>query len=98
MKPRKFDETKFYRTQTGLVLSRLQMQPGMWVGLPDLMAASGSGAVHTRIDVLRKRGWKIEQADRRKRGEHLCKSCYMLVIEDESPAPVNGRATPQIEP
>ncbi|MBM3365383.1 MAG: hypothetical protein FJY48_06690 [Betaproteobacteria bacterium] len=64
-------------TQCELVLLRLrnlttadQLRDG-WVNMPDLVAACGGYAVHSRVADLRKRGYDIEQTSvRRARKVH----------------------------
>ena len=42
------------KSQCALILARLQAQPGEgWVSMPELVAASGSFNVHSRVDELR---------------------------------------------
>jgi hypothetical protein len=65
-------------SQCSRILAALQSAPGEWVSLPALWKASGSMAVHSRINDLRKRGHIIEnQAPVKNR---KCLSSYRLII------------------
>lgn len=48
------------KSQCDLILERLERMPGAWVSEPELLALSGSHAVHARMGDLRKRGHAIE--------------------------------------
>lgn len=47
-------------TQNQLVLAELVRRHGQWVPMPELAAASGAYAVHSRISDLRAAGLEIE--------------------------------------
>ncbi len=48
------------KSQCDLILSALRNARGKWVGMLELVVISGSLNIHTRIDELRHRGFKIE--------------------------------------
>lgn len=81
-----FQENQFSTSQADRILTRLQLTPNEWVALPELYEVSGSLAVHSRIDVLRKRGWSIEQQSKRRPGDPRVLSAYRLVVESGAPA------------
>jgi hypothetical protein len=65
-------------TQCDRILEALQAAPGEWVSLITLWQASGSMAVHSRINDLRKRrGLIIEQRNQYKGKQ--CHSSYRLI-------------------
>ncbi len=47
-------------SQCALILERLQAAPGEWVAMPDLVTASGSYNIHSRIADLRRAGHQID--------------------------------------
>ena len=53
---KEFTATGAGLSQCDKILARLRQTPGDWVSEPDLLAVSGSHAVHARIGDLRKRG------------------------------------------
>lgn len=76
-------------TQCDLILARLRQSPGEWVSEPELLALSGSHAVHARIGDLRKRGHRegftienqcepVKRAD----GRRQIHSSYRIVFHD----------------
>ena len=70
-------------SQCDRILAALRAAPGQWVSLPALYQASGSMAVHSRINDLRKRGHLIEnQAPVKNR---KCLSSYRLIITNPQP-------------
>jgi len=65
-------------SQEDLILDILQARAGREVGLPELMAKSGSAAVHSRIANLRKRGCQIvNRTERHPSGKRM--SFYTLL-------------------
>lgn len=65
-------------SQNAAILALLRARAGQWVPMPELAAASGAYAVHSRIADLREDGHEIEnQVDR---SERPCRSSYRLVI------------------
>jgi hypothetical protein len=52
-------------SQNDKILARLRETPGQWVAMPDLVLASDSFNIHSRISDLRKRGHTIEQREQR---------------------------------
>jgi hypothetical protein len=56
-------------SQALLILGRLSATPGEWVSLIDLWKASGSMAVHSRINDLRKLGYRIEHKNEYPEGQ-----------------------------
>lgn len=52
-------------SQCDKILACLRETPGQWVAMPDLVLASASFNIHSRISDLRKRGHNIEQHDER---------------------------------
>lgn len=55
-----FNETGGAPTQTDRLISTLHAADGQWVGLPDLVAAVGGYAVHSRAADARKMGVNVE--------------------------------------
>lgn len=47
-------------TQNALILRELVRQHGRWVPMPELAAAAGAYAVHSRVSDLRAQGNEIE--------------------------------------
>ena len=47
-------------TQNAAILAELVRRHGQWVAMPDLAAAAGCYAVHSRISDLRAEGHQIE--------------------------------------
>ena len=69
------------KSQCDLILAELAAQPGAWVPMPELYRRSGSLNVHSRISDLRKRGFHVEQGQRRAAdGTNL--SFYRLVEKE----------------
>jgi hypothetical protein len=70
-------------SQCALILAELLRAGGEWVGLPRLMAVSGSAAVHSRIADLRKRGHDIaHRNEQHGRAVHS----YYAIRSEEQPA------------
>lgn len=66
-------------SQNGKILGELQVANGGWVSVLDLMEASGSINIHTRINDLRRvYGFKIENETDASVKPHVSK--YRLVI------------------
>ncbi|MDE2019381.1 MAG: hypothetical protein KGJ13_03470 [Patescibacteria group bacterium] len=60
-------------SQCSLILNSLRNARGKWVSMLELVALSGSLNIHSRIDELRHRGFKIEnkvERGSRKRNSH----------------------------
>lgn len=52
-------------SQCDRILRLLECRRGEWIAMPELVAASGSYNVHSRISDLRRRGHDIEQKNER---------------------------------
>lgn len=63
-------------SQCARILAALEAVRGVWVTMPDLAAASGAYAVHSRVAELRKRGHVITQ--RSERHGRTVRSFYRL--------------------
>lgn len=70
------------QSQCDLILAELRRKEGAWVSLPELAAASGSMAVHSRIADLRTRGLHIEQHNQRK--GRMIHSSYRLTATTQA--------------
>lgn len=66
-------------TQNDLLLDRLRKAKGEWVAMPELGAAMGGWAVHSRIADLRRLGHPIPPPRRTWR-DGVCCTEYRLVI------------------
>lgn len=64
-------------SQCDKVLACLRDNRGQWVAMPDLVMASASFNIHSRISDLRKRGHAIEQ--RSEQSERKVKSFYRIL-------------------
>jgi hypothetical protein len=56
-------------TRTEIVLTKLREKAGDWLALPDLVAAGGGYAIHSRVADLRRQGHTVENKIERKDGE-----------------------------
>lgn len=71
-------------SQTAKILARLREAKGLRVGMPELVEASGSYNIHSRISSLREQGYCIFNAT--KRQGTVCVSEYWLVEKQEAAA------------
>ncbi len=65
-------------SQTETILAALRAYEGYFVSMQDLASASGSFNVHSRIDELRKRGYRIENKSTRDQVTKKVSSSYRL--------------------
>ena len=70
------------QSQCDLIHAELRRREGAWVSLPELAAASGSMAVHSRIADLRARGLGIEHRNQRK--GRMIHSSYRLTAATQA--------------
>lgn len=67
-------------SQCDKILAYLRDRTGAWVPMPDLVVASDSFNIHSRISDLRKRGFTIEQKNEwNPRNPRQVKSFYRIV-------------------
>jgi len=73
-------------TQNALILAALEAAAGAWVPMPELVAASGSYNVHSRVDELRhKRGVNIlNRTERDRAHKHRKLSFYAIPVAGEN--------------
>lgn len=77
MTQREHTKTGAGTTQCQVILDWLTLHRGHWVSMPQLAAASGAFAVHSRVAELRSWGHVIEQ--RSERDGRKVRSFYRLV-------------------
>lgn len=70
-------------SQCQRILTLLQERLGEWVAMPELVRASGSYVVHSRIADLRARGHRVEHRNERK--GRMVHSSYRLTTTHAEP-------------
>lgn len=66
-------------SQCARILAALEAANGAWVAMPDLVAASGAYAVHSRVAELRT--WGHDITHRNERHGRVVRSFYRLEVE-----------------